>query len=339
MDNLVKLRSDDIEPMKINNLIDIIKETKKYSESRKRPRNERCSLNMDLECLISCIKPLEKLNDLIGMEDIKQNIVDQVLFFAQNLNKNEMMHTCLSGPPGVGKTTVGKILAELYCTMGLLETDNFSVVSRPELIGGYLGQTALKTQKVLKSSLGGVLFIDEAYSIGAGSRDDDMYAKECIDTINKFLSENTSNFIMIIAGYREELDQSFFSMNKGLRRRFPWTFDIKDYTVANLKNIFVYQVFENNWKFEENVYNDKFKVIETLFQEYRNSDPKFFENNGGDTLTIFDKAKICHSRRVFGLKRRFKGNLSEEDIRASLELIKKQRKNKIDRTPPYGMYL
>jgi SpoVK/Ycf46/Vps4 family AAA+-type ATPase len=219
-----------------------------------------------MERLINCIKPLEKLNDLIGMDEVKQNIVDQVLFFAQDLNKNEMMHTCLSGPPGVGKTTLGKILAELYCSMGLLETDNFRVVSRPELIGGYLGQTALKTQKVLRSSIGGVLFIDEAYSLGAGSKDDDIYSKECIDTINKFLSEHTSNFIMIIAGYREELDQYFFAMNKGLRRRFPWNYDIKDYTITNLKDIFIYQVFENDWNFEDIMYTDNFKILDQLFQ-------------------------------------------------------------------------
>ena len=211
-------------------LTDVIEISKKYKSRRKRTRSDdQMSYNLDMEKLCECIEPLEKLNNLIGMEDIKQNIIDQILFYAQDLNTNEMMHICLTGPPGVGKTTVGKILAEIYCSLGFLTTDKFKVVGRSDLIGGYLGQTAIKTKKVLKDSIGGVLFIDEAYSLGSGKNDDDSYAKECIDTINQFLSENTSEFIMIIAGYKNELDRCFFNMNPGLRRRFPWVYDLKNY--------------------------------------------------------------------------------------------------------------
>lgn len=114
--------------------------------------------------------------------------------------------------PGVGKTTLGKILAELYCSLGFLKTDNFRVVSRADLIAGYVGQTALKTLKVLKESVGGVLFIDEAYSLGGGADESGTsYSKECIDTTNKFLSENTTDFILIVAGYRR--DGSLFLFN------------------------------------------------------------------------------------------------------------------------------
>ena len=272
----------------------------------KRQRNGKCKIkyNSDLERLVSCIEPLKKLNQLIGMDEIKKNIVDQILFYSQKLNTDEMMHTCLTGPPGVGKTTLGKILAEIYCSLGFLETDNFKVVSKPDLIAGYLGQTAIKTQKVLKKALGGVLFIDEAYSLGSGSgngSDEDSYAKECIDTINKFLSENTTNFIMIIAGYREELDQCFFSLNKGLKRRFPWCYDIGKYTNMDLKKIFIHQVQQNNWTFDENIKLNNYELLNDFFN---NKD--LFDQNGGDTLILFDKTKICHSRRVFGKKRRYK---------------------------------
>ena len=145
-------------------ITDIINASRKYKSRRKRNRNptdEIIPYNLDMERLSNCLEPLEKLNNLIGMEDIKKNIIDQLLFYAQDLNTNEMMHICLTGPPGVGKTTVGKILAELYCSLGFLKTDNFKVVGRVDLVGGYLGQTAIKTKKVLKESLGGVLFIDE----------------------------------------------------------------------------------------------------------------------------------------------------------------------------------
>jgi len=318
----------------INNIIDIIEVSRKYERGRKRARETKIAYNTDLERLRYCIKPLKKLNELIGMDDIKKNIIDQILFYSQRLNTNEMMHICLTGPPGVGKTTVGKILAELYCSMGFLKTDNFNVVGRSDLIGGYLGQTALKTKKVLKNSLGGVLFVDEAYSLGCGKEDSDSYSKECIDTINQFLSENTENFIMIIAGYKEELERSFFSMNPGLKRRFPWVYDIKEYTLTNLKDIFIYQVRENGWDFDDSLKFNNYEKLESIF-----NNKEYFKNNGGDCLTLFDKSKICHSRRVFGKRKSMKKYLNYTDIKLALELVKSE-KNKIKNSdPPFGMYL
>jgi SpoVK/Ycf46/Vps4 family AAA+-type ATPase len=328
----------------INNLLDLINIAKKYKYSKKRPRSRRSSsvdlndsmeYNFDLEKLIGCIDPLTKLNNLIGMEEIKKNIIDQILFYVQELNTNEMMHTCLTGPPGVGKTTLGKILAELYCSLGFLKTNNFRVVSRADLIAGYLGQTALKTLKVLKESIGGVLFIDEAYSLGGNSDESgNSYSRECIDTINKFLSENTSNFILIIAGYKDDLDKQFFSMNKGLIRRFPWTYDIPKYSTDSLKDIFVHQIKSNRWRLESSLIKDDYKILSELFKEYSD----LFEQNGGDTLILFDKTKIIHSRRVFCKDVLIKKIINEHDIRSAMELIKKTKKPVKDTSPPFGMY-
>lgn len=318
-------------------ILDIIETSKKYQNSRKRPRtSDALPYNIDMERLINCIEPLNKLNDLIGMDEVKKNIIDQVLFYAQGLNTNEMMHTCLTGPPGVGKTTLGKILAELYCSLGFLKTNNFKVVSRSDLIAGYLGQTALKTMKVLTDSIGGVLFIDEAYSLGGNGEDSgNSYSKECIDTINKFLSENTSDFILIVAGYKEELEKCFFSMNKGLKRRFPWNYDISKYSTSNLKDIFIHQVMNNKWKLESSLETDNYKVLTNLFEEYKD----IFEHNGGDTLVLFDKAKIIHSRRVFGKHKRLKKHLSLSDIRSSMDLMKSSKKKVVNyKEPPFGMY-
>jgi SpoVK/Ycf46/Vps4 family AAA+-type ATPase len=313
----------------ISSIIDIIEVSKNYETGRKRKRVE---YNFDLERLKPCIKALKKLNELVGMEEIKKNIIDQILFYAQGLNTNEMMHVCLTGPPGVGKTTVGKILAELYCSLGFLETDKFRIADRSSCIGGYLGQTAIKTKKVLKESLGGVLFLDEVYSFGSGKDDGDSYAKECIDTINQFLSEHTENFIMIIAGYNDEVEKCFFSVNPGLRRRFPWRYDIKDYTHTDLKEIFIYQVKENYWNFEQDF---DFGMLTDIFQQ-----KEYFKDNGGSCLVLFDKAKICHSRRVFGKRKRFKKYLNISDITKAFELIKRQHElSKKDTKPPFGMYL
>ena len=318
---------------KFENISDIIETVTKYKKSRKKEFRTKSVYNSDLERLIDCIEPLKKLNALIGMEDIKKNIINQILFYSQRLNTDEMMHTCLTGPPGVGKTTLGKILAELYCSLGFLETDNFKVVSKPDLIAGYLGQTAIKTQKVLKNALGGVLFIDEVYSLGSGgSEDSDAYGKECIDTINKFLSENTSNFIMIIAGYREELDRCFFPLNKGLRRRFPWSYDIGKYSDMDLKNIFIHQVTQNNWNFDQSIKLNNHELLNNFFQK------DLFDQNGGDTLILFDKIKICHSRRVFGKKKKYKKILDINDIKLGLELFKSFKTKKVSE-PPYGMYV
>ena len=325
----------------MNSLKDIIDKIEEYLLIRKPPRKKYRSFklrkfdgksNPDLERLSKCITPLKKLNNLIGMDDLKKNICDQILFYCQKLNSDEMMHTCLMGPPGVGKTSVGKILAELYCSLGYLETDNFKVITSADLIAGYTGQTALKTRKVLKESLGGVLFLDEAYSIGSGISDDLGYSKECADTINAFLTENTSNFIMIISGYQSELDRYFFSLNPGLRRRFPWTYTIGNYTSDNISEIFFYQIVESDWDFE-----DPFDFIElhNIILENKN----LFENNGGDTQILFDKCKILHSRRVFGLKRKYKMKLNIEDIRLGILELKKHKSTIKKNEIPYGMYL
>jgi SpoVK/Ycf46/Vps4 family AAA+-type ATPase len=320
---------------------ELITEVQKYKESRKRRKIENKFVvlgeyNEDMENLAYSIEPLKKLNNLIGMETVKKNIIDQILFYSQGLNTNEMMHTCLTGPPGVGKTTLGKILAELYCSMGFLHSGKFKVVSRADLVAGYVGQTAIKTLKVLKEAKGGVLFIDEAYSLGVGEDENKAsFGKECIDTINKFLSENTSDFILIIAGYKDELEKHFFPLNKGLVRRFPWTYDISNYSIDNLKDIFVYQVISNGWLFETSVSLNNYSMIKNIFTEY----PKLFDHNGGDTLTLFDKAKICHSRRVFGLKYKSKKKLNIVDIRLAIELSKSNKKNTIEIPPaPFGMY-
>lgn len=317
-------------------LLNVIEIASKYKLSKKRPRKEQ-NYNPDMENLSHALVPLRKLNSLIGMDSIKNAILDQILFYAQNLNTDEMIHTCLTGPPGVGKTTLGKIIAELYCSMGFLKTNNFRVVGRADLVAGYLGQTAIKTKKVLNESLGGVLFIDEAYSLGGGGDDDtgSSYSKECIDTINQFLSENTKDFILIIAGYKEELNKYFFSVNKGLERRFPWRYDINEYTDNNLMDIFKYQVQQGKWRLNECAITG----LGELFKKYK---PKgIFSNNGGDTLLLFDKSKIIHSRRVFGLEYYRKKILTLEDLTKAADLmvifkeIKKQKENK----PPEGMYL
>mgnify|MGYP003349594333 CR=1 FL=1 len=116
------------------------------------------------------------------------------------------MHTVIYGPPGSGKTEVAKIIGRIFSNLGILNKKIFKKVSRNDLVAGYLGQTAIKTKDMIKASLGGVLFIDEAYSLG-NSEKRDSFAKECVDTLCEALSEHKHNWMVIIAGYEKDLKE------------------------------------------------------------------------------------------------------------------------------------
>jgi SpoVK/Ycf46/Vps4 family AAA+-type ATPase len=280
---------------------------------------------------------------MIGMENVKTQMVDQILFFLRGLNKktkcgvcqdcvfslpctkttDDMFHTAITGPPGVGKTKLGKILGKVYKEMGILENGVMKVVSRPDLIGEYLGQTAIKTQKMIDSCKGGVLFIDEAYSLG-NPEGRDSFSKECIDTINKNLSENR-NFLCIIAGYKEPLEKCFFKYNEGLARRFTFRYNVDGYTAHELYEIFCLKTHADGWKLsyenfnsETPEYNDgKQKMI-----DYFVANVGSFPNFGGDIETLFLMCKIANSRSLVD-KEKFV--FSIDDIEKGLETYLKNR--------------
>lgn len=307
----------------INSLTDLIK----IAED---PLNKK---NKDLQKVISIKKHIQEINDMVGLDKLKEQLLYQILFFCQNLQSSEMMHTCLMGPPGVGKTTVAQLIAKIYTKLGFLSKGHFKIVGREQLIGQYLGETAIKTEAVLKSSIGGVLFIDEAYSLGNGNeRDSDSYSKECIDTLNKFLSEHTKNFVCIIAGYPEQMNNCFFSKNPGLDRRFPWKYTLEPYTPSQLKDIFELQLFKSKWRLRKPHYTD---CIDKIINEYKD----IFKNNGGDTEIFVSMCKMSHAKRVFGQRRTWKRYLIREDIKDGFELYQKNKKQKKENKPPLGMYL
>tara|TARA_B100000787_G_scaffold29469_1_gene19668 strand:+ start:2508 stop:3497 length:990 start_codon:yes stop_codon:yes gene_type:complete len=278
-----------------------------------------------MEFLPDILDELIELNNMIGLTKLKFQILEQILFFVQDYGDNIMLHTVLEGPPGTGKTTVADILSRIYAKVGIFKKVKFNVLKRSDLISEYLGGTTIKTTKALNRCKNGVVLIDEAYSIGSTSGED-IYAKECVDTINQYLTENADKIICIIAGYREELDKSFFSLNPGLRRRFPWTFTIDTYTSKELTGIFYKQVNELGWEIncEEsditNVINEKIKL---------------FNGNGGDIKTIIDKAIIHNSRKNFGKENTYQ--LSLEDFVYATEIFADTKKNKIIELP-VGMY-
>lgn len=264
---------------------------------------------------LKLVQNLNELNGMIGMTSLKEQIVNQILFFMQDLQEPGMfLHTVLYGPPGSGKTSCCHILAKIYSSMGILKTDKVVKAARSDLVGKYLGSTAIKTKEVLTSANGGILFLDEVYSLG-NKEQTDSFSKECIDTINEYLSEHVDEFICIIAGYKEEVNECFFKYNPGLERRFPWKFVIDDYKIEELYKIMQIQLKLTGWslatettgvvssgetKVDTNVSSTKVdmeKYVTKLIADNKN----YFTGNGGDTRNLIDKCKICHARRVFTL--------------------------------------
>jgi SpoVK/Ycf46/Vps4 family AAA+-type ATPase len=255
--------------------------------------------NINLEKLFKLVPVLTKLQNVIGMDNIKKNITNQIIFFIQDFqDKNsDMLHTVIQGPPGVGKSMLGEIIGEIYFTLNIIEQydgDNqykFTIAKRSDLIGQYLGQTAAKTQSVIDKSLGGVLFIDEAYSLG-NTEGKDSYSKECIDTINQNLTEKKNELLVIIAGYQEALNTCFFNYNEGLRRRFPFVYTIDKYTSKEMSCILQRMISNlgNDWSI-----NIEKNILENFFEKNLMS----FSNSAGDIETLIFYIKMEHSKRFF----------------------------------------
>jgi hypothetical protein len=280
---------------------------------------------IDLKKINNLIPTLEKFKNIIGMENVKKTIVNQIIYFLSGLETcNEMMHTVIMGPPGVGKTMLGETIGEIYHKLGIIEGNNeleynFKIVKRADLIGQYLGHTAIKTQKAIDECKNGILFIDEAYSLGSEEKTD-IYAKECIDTLNQNLTENKNKFICIIAGYPEQLEKTFFSMNPGLKRRFPFKYTIAKYNAIELGEIFYKMMKKNEWSFIENFNIDEFKnFLELNYKE--------FSNFGGDMETLFFNIKIAHAKRVACKHLHIRKKINLQDILQGFEMFKESRQS------------
>jgi SpoVK/Ycf46/Vps4 family AAA+-type ATPase len=297
----------DVEINSLNDLINMINDN---------PICSNISYNINMQAISNIKGHLIELNNMIGMTSLKNHLLDQILYFSQGLHKSknntgDFMHTVIYGPPGTGKTEVAKILGKIYSKLGILKREIFKKATRADMIAGYLGQTSIKTRELINSCIGGVLFIDEAYSLGNEEKKD-SFSKECIDTLCESLSDNKENLMVIIAGYEKELNECFFNYNPGLESRFIWRFKIDGYNGEELMRIFIKKVNDNGWSIDNNSKIDKCWFEKNL---------KCFKYFGRDVEILFTKSKIAHSRRVFCKPDNVKTKLTIEDLNKGFEMF------------------
>jgi len=160
------------------------------------------------------------------------------------LSEPLVLHMIFKGNPGTGKTTVARILGKAFVSIGLLTKGHLIEVERADLVGEYIGQTAQKTRKMIDEALGGILFIDEAYSLARGGERD--FGKEAIDTLVKAMEDNKDDMILILAGYKDEMEY-FLRTNPGLKSRFPIHLEFADYKIGELMQIAAKMVEERQY--------------------------------------------------------------------------------------------
>ncbi|MGN1433411.1 MAG: AAA family ATPase [Ruminococcus sp.] len=266
---------------------------------------------------------LNELNELTGLKKVKDKVNDLIAFQTVqklrreqglNISKNTM-HLAFTGNPGTGKTTVARIVGRIYKQLGLLSKGHFIEVSRTDLIAGYQGQTALKVKKVVEKAKGGVLFIDEAYSI-TENENSDSYGRECLTELTKALEDYRDDLVVIVAGYTEPMDK-FFESNPGLKSRFNTFIEFDDYNETELFDILVLLCKKNNYTLTRSAEE---KIKEVLSYYVKNKTEHFA--NGRLTRNIFDDLIMNQAKRVVSINNPSKSELTDitaEDVNTMLK--------------------
>ena len=321
---IVKFRKnkDSLNEEEISRLISNIKNLKDMENLNERYRSVRH--NEMLYKMCNLYEPLKKINNMVGLESVKKEIFKKIIYYLKNPNNDEYLHTVISGPPGVGKTELAKIYGEIFSKLGILKRNKFTQIKRDNLVAEYLGQTSHRTKKLLEEAMGGVLFLDEAYSLGSKEKRD-SFAKEAIDMINQYLSERKNDFMFVIAGYEKELDDCFFSINPGLKRRFSTFFNIDKYSSDELSEIFKSKLIES--KYELDVKDEELKDFFKI-----NMDK--FENYAGDVEKLINEMKYCQSYRTFSENTNSK-KMIFKDIINSVKIFKEKE----DKTYLNNLYI
>lgn len=261
---------------------------------------------------------LSELDTLVGLDTVKKKVNDLIIYQkVQKMRRDNSLHTpkrtlhlAFLGNPGTGKTTVARIVGRIYKKIGLLSKGHFVEVSRTDLIAGYQGQTALKVKKVIEKARGGVLFIDEAYSITENDHSD-SYGRECLTELTKALEDYRDDLVVIVAGYTEPM-KKFFESNPGLKSRFNTFIEFEDYSADELEKILENMCSADDYVLSESA---KMKIYQYLSDSVRNKKENFA--NGRMIRNLYDDLIMNHARRVVNLQKPERKDLStiiEEDF-------------------------
>ena len=274
---------------------------------------------------------LSELKSLVGLERVKEKVNDLIIYqkvqkmrSEQNLHSTKgTMHLAFTGNPGTGKTTVARIIGCIYKQLGLLSKGHFIEVSRTDLIAGYQGQTALKVKKVIDRAKGGVLFIDEAYSITENDHAD-SYGRECLTELTKALEDYRDDLVVIVAGYTQPMNK-FFESNPGLKSRFNTFIEFPDYTSEELEKILNMMCQNNDYYLSVGI---KVKIKEYLDYIIQNKNENFA--NARLVRNLYDDLIMNQARRVVKFNRPTRMDLSlivENDFPEELEIINKEKED------------
>ena len=252
---------------------------------------------------------MEQLDSLVGLETVKKEVKNLInLVKVRKLRKENDLpvppmsfHMVFLGNPGTGKTTVARLISGLYAAIGVLSKGQLVEVDRSGLVAGYVGQTALKTQEVIQSALGGVLFIDEAYSLSSGGEND--FGREAIETLLKAMEDHRDDLVVIVAGYTGPMEK-FIHSNPGLESRFNRYFFFPDYDGNQLTEIFRIQCKKNSYTLTPEADEAALKMFTRLYEE---RDENF--GNGRDVRNCFEDMVVRQSNRVAAMESPSKDDL------------------------------